>query len=211
MAEAQRDWEEFVLLLVDLQRDFWSERVSESFPRFPAQVSQLLTFCRSEGIEVVHLRASFKPDGSDWMPMYRLRGRIPCVEGTEGVETLAFALEEPGEKVITKQTFDGFQVRQLLQYLQSSGKRFVLVAGLVTSVCVLFTAVSAAQRGFLTAIVEDCCADRLRMHEQTLDTYQFIFERVTSDLIRDRHPHWQAAVQDIEDMDQDLAHKASKI
>ena len=199
MTKTQRDWGQFVLLLIDVQRDFWPERMAESFPHFPANIAQLLSLCRTEDIEVVHLRASFKPDMSDWMPVYRLRGHIPCVQGTAGVETLPFALNKPGEMVIIKQTFDGFHNPALLRYLQEKRKRFVLTAGLVTSVCVLFTTVSAAQNGFLTAVVEDCCADRPEAHEQTLDTYQFIFQRTTLDLIPERHPEWLAALKQLDE------------
>jgi len=199
MMTAQRDWGQFVLLLIDVQRDFWPERMAESFPDFPTNVARLLSLCRTEGIEVVHLRASFKPDMSDWMPVYKLRGRIPCVQGTAGVETLPFALDKPGEMVIIKQTFDGFHSPELLPYLQRKGKRFVLMAGLVTSVCVLLTTASATQNGFLTAVVEDCCADRPEVHEQTLDTYQFIFQRTTLDLIPERHPKWLAALKELDE------------
>lgn len=188
----KRDWGQFALLLVDAQQDFWSERVAESFPHFPANITRLLTLCRSEGIEIVHLRASFKPDMSDWMPRYKLLGRIPCIDGTAGVETLPFALDEPGEKVIIKQSFDGFHNPELLSYLQQRHKRFVLTAGLVTSTCVFLTTASATQKGFLTAVIEDCCADLPEAHEQTLDRYQFMFDRATLDQIPERHSQWLA-------------------
>jgi nicotinamidase-related amidase len=108
---------------------------------------------------------------------------------------LPFALESPGEMVIVKQTFDGFHSQRLGGFLKQKGKRFVLAAGLVTSVCVLLTVVSAAQKGFLTAVVEDCCADQPLKHEQTLETYQFIFERTRLDLIPGRYPEWVAALE----------------
>lgn len=201
MTKEQRNWKPFALLLVDVQRDFWPDRLAQSFPGFPGQIVQLLDLCRSEGIEVVHLRAAFQPNGSDWMVRYRLRGRIPCVQGTSGIETLPFALEAPGEAVIVKQTFDGFHSPQLLEYLQERGKRFLLVAGLVTSTCVLFTAASAAQRGFLAAVVEDCCADEPSAHEETLERYQFIFDRTTVDLIPECYAEWQAALQKLDELE----------
>ena len=198
MTKAKRDWSPFVLLLIDVQRDFWPERLAEHFPAFPGQIAQLLELCRSEGIEVVHLRAGFQPDMSDWMVRYKLRGRIPCVQGTPGCDTLPFAQEMPGEVVIVKQTFDGFHSQQLVQHLEQSGKRFVLAAGLITSTCVLFTATSAAQRGLLTAVVEDCCADEPSAHEQTLERYQFIFDRTTVADIADRHVEWQAELTELD-------------
>ncbi len=192
------DWGPFAVLLIDVQRDFWPEELAERFPHFPANVARLLDFCRGQGVEIVHLRASFKPDMSDWMPTYKLRGSIPCVEGTEGVETLPFALEEPGELVIVKQTFDGFHNPETLRHLRDEGKRFVLTAGLVTSVCVLLTTVSAVQHGFVAAVVDDCCADEPDAHRQTLERYQFIFERTTVGRIPEQHSGWVAALSELD-------------
>jgi len=200
MTSIQHDWGQFALLLIDVQQDFWEKETVESFPHFPNNAARLLDLCRSEGIEVVHLRASFKPDMSDWMVRYRLRGSIPCVEGTPGVETLPFALEEPGEAVFVKQTFDGFVNTGLLEYLRRQGKRFLLTAGLVTSTCVLFTTVSGAQNGFLTAVVEDCCGDEPVAHQETLDRYRFIFDRTTVETIPDRHGEWLAELEKLNEL-----------
>ncbi|MGC9394648.1 MAG: cysteine hydrolase family protein [Anaerolineae bacterium] len=197
----QRDWSHFALLLVDVQRSFWPAGGKPGFPDFPANVARLLALCRSEGLEVVHVHSRFKPDKSDWMPMYRLRVPVshhPCVAGQEGEEPVAFAVEEPGELVIFKQTFNAFHTPNLLPYLRENDKRFILVAGLLTSVCVLFTAVSAAQLGFLAAVVEDCCADRPEKHERTLDDYQFIFDRTTTDTIGEQHANWLATLAELD-------------
>ena len=199
-----RDWTQYVLLLIDVQQDFWTEKAVSAFPDFPDNVARLLSVCRSEGLEIVHLRARYKPDMSDWMGLYKLRGRIPCVEGTPGAETLPFALEKPGETVIIKQTFDGFLTAELLPYLRRSGKRFVLTAGLITSVCVLLTAASAAQRGFLVAVVEDCCADDPIVHKRTLETYGFIVDHTTADLIPERHSEWDEWLLELNELDAPL-------
>ncbi|MDQ3703535.1 MAG: cysteine hydrolase [Chloroflexota bacterium] len=198
-AQRVRDWCPFALLLIDAQHDFWSEHLAARFPEFPANVARLLALCRAEGIEVIHLRVRFRPDGSDWMVAARLRGSIPCVQGTSGADTLPFAREHPGEAVVVKQSYDGFQAAELPAYLRSTGKRFLLTAGLVTSVCVLFTTAAAAQRGFLTAVVEDCCADRPEAHEQTLDRYRgLIFRRTTVDRLLEEHSAWWDALQKVE-------------
>ena len=189
MNHDQPDWQAFALLLIDVQQDFWTRRAPH-FPDFPANVAHLLSTCRSRQIEVIHLRAIFQPDRSDWMASYKLGKGIPCIQGTPGAATLSCALEEPGEAVFVKQSFDGFQHPQLLPYLRQRKKRFLLTAGLITSICVLFTTVSAAQNGFLTALVEDCCADDPSAHTQALEHYSFIFERTRSDLIPDRRLVW---------------------
>jgi nicotinamidase-related amidase len=200
MTNTQRNWDQFALLLIDVQRDFWSEQAAEIYPDFPANVVALLSLCRNEGIEVIHIRASFKADMSDWMPKYILRGAIPCVQGTAGEEPVPFAIEKPGETIILKQTFDGFHTAELLQYLRQKGKRFVLTAGLLTSTCVLFTTASAMQKGLLAAVVEDCCADEPNAHQQTLDRYTFIFERTTVGLIAGHHSEWLAALKKLDEL-----------
>jgi nicotinamidase-related amidase len=191
------------LLLIDVQRSFWSPQRDTEFPAFAANVARLLAVCRGEGIEVIHLRARFAPDGSDWMPRHRLRGAIPCVAGTAGVETLPCAVELAGETVIWKQTLDGFLQPALLRYLRERGKRFLLTAGLVTSTCVLLTTASAAQRGFLAAVVEDCCADRPDAHAQTLGQYGFVFERTMSHRIREGYAGWSAALRRLAELEMD--------
>ena len=200
MTHMQPGWEPFALLLIDVQRDFWSEQAAKIYPDFPANIAALLALSRNQGIEVVHLRASFKADMSDWMPKYMLRGRIPCVQGTAGAEPEPFAAENPGEKIIFKHAFDGFHTPELLPYLGQKGKRFVLTAGLLTSTCVLFTTASAMQRGFLAAVVEDCCADEPNAHRQTLDRYTFIFERTTVGSIANHQSEWVAALKRLDEL-----------
>lgn len=171
-SEGNRDWSSFALLLIDVQVDFWNE-VHQHHPDFPNKIRKLLNFCRSEGLEVIHIRASFKPDKRDTMPYYFLNLREqPCIEGTLGVQTKSFALENKDEKVFHKQTFDGFQNPELNVYLQAKEKRFILTAGLVTSVCVFLTTASAYQRGYLTAIVTDCCADKEENHRKIISLYE---------------------------------------
>ena len=153
MSETPRNWDAFALVLIDVQRDFWKDRMSQELSAYEKNVAQLLHLCRHEGIDVVHLRARFQSDESDWMVRYKSLGRIPCIEGTPGVEVFPFATEQAGEFVIYKQSFDGFHKPALPAFLEKHGKRYLLVAGLVTSVCVLLTAATAAQQGYLVGVV----------------------------------------------------------
>ncbi len=190
MNRKTRNWDPFALLLIDVQKDFWADRMSQEIADYEKHVAKLLHVCRREGIDVIHLRARFQPDKSDWMVRYLSLGRIPCINGTPGVEVFSFARDEPGEFVIYKQSFDGFLKPALQAYLEKNGKRYLFVAGLVTSVCVLLTAAAAAQRGYLVGVVEECCADSPEAHEQTLQGYPFVFDRVSVDRIVDCHDTW---------------------
>ena len=192
-----RNWESFALLLIDVQQDFWSDEMSQTFSDYEKHVRHLLHVCRHEGIDIVHLRARFQQDESDWMVKYKSLGPIPCIEGTPGVEIFPFAEDLPGEFVIYKQSFDGFHKPALPAYLEKNQKRFLLVAGLITSVCVFLTAATAAQRGYLVGVVEDCCADSPAAHEHTLQRYPFIFDRVSADQIKQFHVMWLADIESL--------------
>lgn len=192
MMKNDRGMDPFVLLLIDVQKDFWTKNMSDAFPHYENNVCQLLQVCRQQQIDIVHLRAEFRNDKSDWMARYKLKDWIPCIEGTDGAEVFPFAIEASGETVITKQTFDGFYNPELQSYLQENDKRFVLVAGLVTSVCVLLTAASAAQRGYLVGLIEDCCSDESDAHLQTLERYPFIFSRTTLESFSSNLERWRA-------------------
>lgn len=192
-----KDWRRFVLLLIDVQRDFWPDETAKAFPEFPSKIGELLAFCRASGLDIVHVRAEFEPDGSDWMAPYRVKGETPCVRGTPGAEILPCAADREGEPVLRKQTFDAFHHPDLLTRLQRARKSFILIAGLETSVCVLFTAASAVQRGFPAAVVEDCCADDPKRHAAAMTGYPFVFDRTSLDRLDTDHGRWTAMLNDL--------------
>lgn len=198
MSHDANDTAAFALLLIDVQKDFWREPMSMTLPAYEQNVAALLDLCRRQGFDVIHLRALFGNDRSDWMVKYRLSGRIPCIAGSAGAEVLSCASALPQEKIIRKQSFDGFFNDELTRHLQENGKRYLLMAGLVTSVCVLLTAASAAQRGFLVSLVEDCCADSAEAHEHTLDRYPFVFGRTRLARIKADLPAWRADIEKID-------------
>lgn len=195
------DHSPFALLLVDVQVDFWTSSYAAAFPEFPARVAALLRTCRSADIEVIHLRAGFASDQSDWPAVYRLKGSIPCVEGTKGVDFLPEAAPIAGEVVFTKRCFDGFLVPELEAHLRAGQRRVLLTAGIQTSVCVLLTSLAAVQRDFLVAVVEDCCADAPQMHEAVMAGYGFALGRTTSDRILESLREWSAQLEELEGAD----------
>jgi nicotinamidase-related amidase len=198
MTASKSKWDQFALLLIDVQNDFWSEQSEKNFPHFRENVQSLLECCRQEGIEVIHLHGRFREDKSDWMPIYKLGRRMPCVENTSGIDLLPEANAMDGETILDKNSFDGFLNDELDKHLRQGNKRFLLTAGLITSVCVFLTTVSAMQRGYLTAIVEDCCADEPAAHENTLDRYSFMFEKIAVDELTVQHRRWQQMIDQLE-------------
>jgi nicotinamidase-related amidase len=163
---------EMALLLVDVQRDFWQPlRGEPCFAAFPANIAALLARARANDLLIVHTQAVFQADGSDWMLFYRARGSIPCLAGTEGHRFEDFAAPRAGEPIVLKHTFDGFCNTNLAAILHYRGIKALLIAGLETSVCVLFTATTAYLNRVVPIVVADACADKPDRHEATLRAY----------------------------------------
>ena len=177
--------EKVALVLIDIQRDFWAPINEENkFPEFPEKVSKLLDISSKLGFHIVHIRSVFQPDRSDWMLFYRPEGRgtIPCIAGTIGAEFVDFSQPKTGEKVIEKQTFDAFVETELDEHLRSLGVNTVFLAGLETSVCVLFSATSAYLRKYLSLVVSDACADTVERHSAMLRMYgDLCFKEITAE------------------------------
>ncbi len=179
------------LLVVDVQNDFLND-VSDP-EAYRRSTTSLLSSCRGTGIGVYHLRVYRETDRSNWMPFEMLRGRAPCIRGTVGAETPQWAEALPDEPVIQKDTFDGFLGTDLDERLRTADITHVLVAGLVTSVCVLITALAAMQRGYLVTIVRDCVADEEPDHSDTLNRYGgFLFGVASSREIAESLPALEA-------------------
>jgi nicotinamidase-related amidase len=191
---SDESWRRYALVLVDFQHDFWPDAVMSTAPELPVRVADLLAYARTHDLAVVHVRACFDADGGNWMARYRLLGRIPCIEGTAGAQTLSFAIEIAGEPVVIKHSFDGFLETELHQVLAERGIRGLLIAGLVTSTCVLFTAATATQLGYLVSVVSDCCSDFEDAHAATLAGYSFVFDTVRSTEIADRRAEWNEQI-----------------
>ena len=181
--------EQIALVLIDIQKDFWEPMGRDpTFEAFPENVAKLLSLSREKGFNIIHVRSEFQPDRSDWMLFYRPegRGQIPCIAGTQGVEFTEFAEPLKGEKIVEKQTFDAFVDTDLEDYLQSNDIKVILIAGLETSVCVLFTANSAYLQKYLPLVVSDACVDTKERHENAIEMYgDLSFKTITTGQLAD--------------------------
>ena len=118
---------EWALLLIDIQCDFCDE-VSSHFPAYGEQVARLLSFARlARWPAIIHVRAEFSPDQSDWMLRYRQKGNIPCVAGTPGAEVMDFARALPGETTLVKKRFSAFCRTNLESLLRARGVETVVM------------------------------------------------------------------------------------
>jgi nicotinamidase-related amidase len=167
------NWNEYALVLIDVQNDFVNDLVNDGEKeQYIENVKGLLNICRTNGIEVIHLNGKFKKDKSDWLNFIKYNGHSVLVEETEGFNHGDFVDPIGTEKVIYKQSLDAFINTELDSYLKYKQKKFLFVAGLDTSVCVLFTAMHAIQLGYWTCFITDCIWDEKPNHDQVLEMYK---------------------------------------
>ena len=176
-------------MLVDLQPVYWSEcaAVQEAFPQLPANVAGLLTAARSAGSEVIHVRAAYTREQCPWLPHFeRLNpGRKQYEVFPEAIEPWAAPL--PGETIVDKDTFGAFvHAPDLAPSMRARGVHTVVMAGLITSVCVQHTVFGAFNAGFRVAVAHDACGDRsMERHKAAIRLYGgYMYEVVaTKDVV----------------------------
>jgi ureidoacrylate peracid hydrolase len=88
---------------------------------------------------------------------------------------------EPGERVIRKPRYGGFEGTELDLVLRGKGIQTLVMTGVGTNVCVETTAREGYQRNYHIAFVEDCTATTsVEDHEATLRNMRTYFGQVVS-------------------------------
>ena len=126
------------LILIDIQEFYFDTAKSPLEGRFEAslQAGKILGYFRETGQEIVHI---MHKGGGDIHP---------------NVAPL------PGETVFVKQHVNCFRETPLLEYLRDKGIRRLVIAGMMTHMCVEAATRSADDLGFETVLIHDACATR---------------------------------------------------
>jgi nicotinamidase/pyrazinamidase len=108
---------------------------------------------RREGWPVVWVCDRHQPDDSEFQvwPAH-------CVAGTRGAELVPPLEPREGEKVVPKRRYSGFFGTDLDLYLREQGVDEVVLAGVCTNICVLYTAADARMRGYRVTVLRDAVA-----------------------------------------------------
>jgi nicotinamidase-related amidase len=137
------------LLIIDIQRDYFP---GGAFPLVAPEAAaeaarDALAAFRAGGEPVVHLRHIWDDPEA---PFFR--------KGSEGTEIHPLVAPAEGETVITKDEANGFLGTNLEDHLRTTGIDQLVVAGMMSSMCVDATVRAAADLGFQVTVVHDACA-----------------------------------------------------
>jgi nicotinamidase-related amidase len=137
------------LLLIDIQRDYFPGGAHPLVAPEPAAeaAQRLLSDYRDRGAPVIHLQhVAGAPDATFMRP------------GTDGVEIHPLVAPAADEPVIQKAEPNGFVGTSLERELRGHGIEEIVVAGMMSSMCVDATVRAAVDLGFTATVVHDGCA-----------------------------------------------------
>jgi nicotinamidase-related amidase len=136
-------------LIIDIQRDYFPGGAYPLVaPEAAAEAARrVLDAFRESGEPVVHLKHVWDaPDATFMRP------------GTDGVEIHPLVAPTAGERVIEKAEPNGFLGTGLEETLREAGIDTLVVAGMMSSMCVDATVRAAVDLGFTATVVHDACA-----------------------------------------------------
>jgi nicotinamidase-related amidase len=152
------------LLLIDIQRDYFPGGRMELEGSLPAamQAQKILTAFREKKGALIHIQhLSVRPGATFFIP------------GTEGVQIHPKVQPLPGEMVIQKHFPNAFRDTPLLEYLKKEGIGHLIIAGMMTHMCVEATTRAAFDLGFRCTVIQDACATRaLNFEEKVIPASQ---------------------------------------
>jgi nicotinamidase-related amidase len=137
------------LLIIDIQRDYFPGGAYPLVAPEPAAEAarRVLDGFRERGEPVLHLKHVWDaPDATFMRP------------GTDGVEIHPLVAPSEGERVIEKAEPNGFLGTGLENTLREAGIDSLVVAGMMSSMCVDATVRAAVDLGFTATVVHDACA-----------------------------------------------------
>jgi nicotinamidase-related amidase len=139
------------LLLIDIQNDYFPGGAMELTGSVGAgqHAAMLLAAFRAKGLPVVHVQHVSTRHGATFF-----------LPGTQGVEIHDGVAPQAGETVVRKHFPNSFRETPLLQHLRERNITDLVIAGMMTHMCVDTTTRAAADLGFRCRLAHDACATR---------------------------------------------------
>lgn len=143
------------LLVIDIQNDYFPGGAMEleAADAAGAKAGVALEKFRKSGDPVIHVRhLSVRPGSTFFIP------------GTRGAEIHNLVAPRGNETVLEKNFPNSFRGTRLEQTLKDSGIKNLVVAGMMTHMCVDATVRHAADLGYKITLLGDACATRAQSY-----------------------------------------------
>ena len=143
------------LVVIDIQNDYFPGGAMEleGADAAGAKAGSALAHFRKKGLPVIHVRhLSVRPGATFFLP------------GTRGAEIHASVQPASGETVVEKNFPNSFRGTALETHLKDSGVKNLVVAGMMTHMCVDASMRHAADLGYKVTLLGDACATRAQSY-----------------------------------------------
>jgi nicotinamidase-related amidase len=139
------------LLIIDIQNDYFpgGRMELEGSDAAAQKAGKVLEKFRRDGLPVFHVRhLSTRPGSTFFLP------------GTPGAEIHSAVSPKAGETVVEKNFPNSFRNTDLGEKLEAHGVKNLVVAGMMTHMCVDASVRQAADLGYKVTLLADACATR---------------------------------------------------
>jgi len=139
------------LLIIDIQNDYFpgGAMALEGPDAAAEKAARALKSFRDQQMPVIHVRhSSIRPGSTFFLP------------GTKGAEIHTSVTPKSGETVIEKNFPNSFRGTALQKRLEELAVRELVIAGMMTHMCVDATVRHAADHGYKVTLLGDACATR---------------------------------------------------
>lgn len=163
------------LLLIDFQQE-WTDPNSDYYvgdlTSLIQKTNQLIDFARTKNFKIIFTR-HVEPESED-----------AFAPNSKGVELLSELRILPSDVIITKHKISPFYKATLEKELK--GIDHVIIAGILTNLCVRSAVQDAYDRDFEITVIEDCCvAMDKKIHQFTLEDLKNTREEIAITRIAD--------------------------
>lgn len=152
----QPDKEKYALLVADMLNDFVNKGASLEIPTARTIIDNIkkeIKTARKKHIPIIYCCDAHK----DKDPEFKLWPKH-AVKGTEGAEVIKQLKPHKEDSVVAKTSYSCFYKTSLDKLLKKLGITHLIITGVVTNICVLYTAVDAYMRGYRIIIPQNCVA-----------------------------------------------------
>jgi Amidases related to nicotinamidase len=144
------------LLIVDMLKDFIDKGAPLEVPAGRWVVENIageIRYHREKKRPIIYICDRHEPNDPEfeyWPPH--------AIKGTPGADVIEALSPKPTDYIIEKTSYSAFFRTNLEQLLKELDIDEVLVCGVLTNICVLYTAVDALMRGIRVIVPETCVA-----------------------------------------------------
>jgi len=145
------------LLVIDMLNDFilpqGSLTVGPAGEEIVPLIAQKIAEFREAGQAVIYICDNHKADDPEFamFPPH-------CIVGTPGAEIIGALAPQRGELIIPKRRYSAFFATQLDLCLREMGITELVLVGVCTNICVLYTACDARMRTYDVTVLRDAVA-----------------------------------------------------